>query len=96
MLALLTILTILIMYLERLFRVALKSRIAAGNDGQMGCFCRSWSRCSGERWSAARTCFLLSEPDRSKCKWPTLTLARLHELLQSLEGALSTTVTSPF
>lgn len=39
---------------------------------------------------------LLSEPDRSKCKWPTLTLARLHELLQSLEGALSTAVTAPF
>ena len=31
---------------------------------------------------------LQSEPDRTKCKWPTLTLARLHELLQGLEGAL--------
>ena len=30
---------------------------------------------------------LLSEPDSTKCKWPTLTLARLHELLHSLQGA---------
>lgn len=32
---------------------------------------------------------LSSEPDRTRCKWPTLTLARLHELLQSLQGAPS-------
>ncbi len=33
-----------------------------------------------------------SEPDRAKCKWPLLTLARLHELLQRLAGDLASEI----